>query len=147
MDDTLCDYSAEWNIKKRANPSIEYPQSVPGFFENLAPIPNAIESVKQLINSDQFDCYILTAPSYKNPLCYTEKRLWIEKHFGLEFCKKLIISTNKGLHKGDYLIDDWGHGKGQENFEGQLVKFGSDEYPNWDIVINFLLGQEYIVKN
>ncbi len=35
-----------------------------------------------------------------------EKRVWIEKYFGLEFTEKLIISANKGLLKGDLLIDD-----------------------------------------
>ena len=69
------------------------PQSQYGFFANLVPIPFGVESVKQLIDSNLYDPNILTTPSTKNPLCYTEKRIWIEKHFGLEF----IISPNKSL--------------------------------------------------
>ena len=45
--------------------------------------------------------------------------------------KKLIITPNKGLNKGDYLIDDNATGKGQENFEGELILIGSTEYPDW----------------
>lgn len=139
MDDTLCDYSTAWHKYKQEHPTIDYPQSQPGFFTDLAPLPSAIESLQALIDSNQYDCYILTAPSYKNPHCYTEKRLWIEKHFGIEFCKNLIISRNKGLHKGDFLVDDCDHGKGQENFEGELIQFGSEDYPGWNSVSAHLL--------
>jgi len=42
-----------------------------------------------------------------NPLSYTEKRVWIEKFFGIDFVEKLIICSNKGLVKGAFLIDDY----------------------------------------
>ncbi|GAB3479455.1 5' nucleotidase, NT5C type [Marinomonas epiphytica] len=119
-------------------PKVLYPQSQHGFFANLEPIPNAIESVKLLINSEHFDPYILTAPSIKNPLCYTEKRIWIEKYFGLEFVNKLIFSPKKCLLKGRYLIDDNVQGKGQDGFDGELIHFGSATFPRWKEVIPYL---------
>ena len=116
----------------RENPGVPFPPPIPGFFEGLLPIPGAIEAINRL--RSWADVYILTSPSVRNPLCYTEKRLWIEKHFDLGFCYKLIISTNKGLLKGDVLIDDCKSGKGQEHFEGRLIHFGSDKFLNWNAV-------------
>ena len=135
MDDVLCDYTAAFNKAIKEMPSIAFPQSQYGFYANLAPITGAIESVQKLINSEGFDPYILTAPSTRNPFSYTEKRVWIEKYFGIEFTEKLIISPNKGLLKGDILIDDLISGRGQESFEGQIMQFGSVSYPNWKAVM------------
>lgn len=87
----------------------------------------------------ELDVYILTAPSIKNPHCYSEKRIWVEEHLGIEVVNKLIISPNKG----DYLIDDNVSGKGQENFEGEIIQYGSINYPNWLAVKSYLLGKLY----
>lgn len=131
MDDTLCDFAGAFHYKVWQNPAIQYPQSQYGFFANLQPLTGAVSAVKALIASPLYDPHILTAPSVKNPLCYTEKRIWIETHFGIEFTEKLIISPNKALIKGDILIDDNIQGKGQDQFEGRLIHFGSPEFPDW----------------
>ncbi|MCB1596026.1 MAG: hypothetical protein KDI76_14045 [Xanthomonadales bacterium] len=141
MDDVLCDYSKEKEAKLKQFPEIKFPQSQQGFFANLTPIPDAIESVKYLIESDEFTPYILTAPSILNPHCYTEKRIWIEKYFGLDFVDRLIISSNKGLVKGDLLIDDYSEGRGQESFEGELIHFGSERFPDWKVVMVYLINK------
>ncbi len=145
MDDVLCAYSQAHAHAIEKNPGIKYPQSQYGFFRNLPPIPNAIETVNYLASQNLFEVYILTAPSVKNPLCYTEKRLWIEDHFGIHMVDRLIISPNKGLNKGDYLIDDHDFGRGQENFEGILLKFGSKEYSNWQLVLKYFQDQYQLV--
>ncbi len=141
MDDVLCDYTGAFKQAIEQTPSIAFPQSQYGFFSSLAPLDGAIDSVKKLIASPLFEPYILTAPSPRNPLSYTEKRVWIEKYFGLNFTEKLIISPNKGLLKGDILIDDITEGKGQEGFEGKLIHFGSVQYPNWESIIETLLAR------
>jgi len=138
MDDVLCQYKEAHSEKLKQYPNMPYPQSQLGFFYNLQPISGAVESVKELIHSTKFDPYILTAPSIHNPGCYTEKRLWIERYFGLNFTKKLIISPNKGLLKGGALVDDHSHGAGQENFSGELILFRSERFPNWSAVIKHL---------
>ena len=134
MDDVICDYSSAFESDLEANPGIQFPQSQYGFFQKLKPIEGAIISVEALIKSEKYVPYVLTAPSTRNPFSYTEKRIWIEKYFGYDFTKRLIICSDKGLLKGDILIDDNTSGKGQENFEGQLIYFGSDEFPNWEAV-------------
>ena len=142
MDDVLCDFSGAHKRALDRKPENKYPQCEFDFFRNLEPIPQAIESVNWLISSPKYDVYILTAPSYFNPMCYTEKRMWVEKYLGMEMVKKLIISPNKGLNKGDYLIDDYISGKGQEGFEGELIHFGSELFPSWSEVIHYLSNKK-----
>jgi len=141
MDDVLCDFTGAYKKARLNNPKMQFPQAEFGFFTNLKAIGGAVEAVNSLINSERYDAYILTAPSIKNPLCYTEKRIWVEQQFGLEFVNKLIISPNKSLLKGDFLIDDNIQGKGQEGFEGEVLQFGSKTYPTWATVLAYLGNQ------
>jgi len=137
MDDVLCDFMGEFK-RKFKDGTLNFPQGKIGFFENLPPIKDAIESVNKLRTNEAYDVWVLTAPSTMNPHSYTEKRIWIEKYFDYDFTNKLILSPNKGLLKGDILIDDHSSGKGQENFEGELMQFGSEEYPDWETIMERL---------
>jgi 5'(3')-deoxyribonucleotidase len=138
MDDTLCKFTEAYNYVKEHLPTCEYPQSRSHFFEDLEPFKGAVGFINKLRKMELYDVYILTAPSYMNPLCYTEKRLWIEKHFDLDFCKNLIICDNKGLCKGDVLIDDHITGRGQENFEGELIQFGT-KFTDWQTTFRYVV--------
>lgn len=137
MDDVLCDYTETHRRQRKMQPDILYPQSIAGFFQSLSPICGAIASVHEL--RKQYNVYILTAPSTRNPLSYTEKRLWIEAQFGYEFTKKLILSPDKSLLNGEFLIDDQASGKGQEKFMGELIHFGSQRFPDWRSVLGYML--------
>lgn len=137
MDDVLCQYTTAFQKAIKENPAIQYPQSQYDFFRKLSPVKDALSSVQFLRQQPIFDVYILTAPSVKNPLCYTEKRLWVEDHLGFEMVNRLIISPNKGLSQGDYLIDDHDVGRGQDNFSGKLLHFGSPQFPDWLSIISY----------
>lgn len=134
MDGVLCNFQKSYDEKFVKN-KIEYPQSQYGFFRELEPIHNAIESVRKL--QTKYDVWILTAPSVLNPLCYSEKREWIEKHFDIDLCYKLIISPDKSLIKGDFLIDDM-NTNGQDCFDGEWIEFGGEQFKNWEVVCNYL---------
>ncbi len=138
MDNVMCRYKEAYHKKRRQHPDVIYPQSQLGFFYNLRPVKNSIASIKALVEDSRFSIYILTAPSVKNPACYTEKRLWVERYLGLDFTEKLIISPDKGLLKGDYLIDDHVEGAGQEGFAGELLHFGTEKYPDWEAIMAYL---------
>lgn len=138
MDDTISNFSDAYNNARTAEPSIEHPHLEYGFFANLEPIDDAIHALNILIISNIYDPYILTAPSSRNPFSYIEKRTWLKRYFGSSFKNKLIMSPNKGLLKGDILIDDMIKGKGQELFEGRLIHFGSIEYPTWESILTKL---------
>ena len=138
MDDVLCDFKTAFETRKAQFPDVQYPQSEQGFFKGLTPIDGAISAMDWLYTTPEFDPFILTAPSVYNPLCYTEKRLWAEAHLGFDWCHRLIISPDKSLLNGDYLIDDRDRGHGQDRFTGTLIKFGSSSYPDWENISKFL---------
>ena len=118
MDDVLCDWMRAYDEARERVPGQKYPQAQMDFFRKLKPLPNAITGIN-LLKKRGHDVWILTKPSYMNPLCYTEKRLWVEDHLGLEWCDRLILCPDKSLLKGDVLIDDtpW------PGFEGQQLLF------------------------
>jgi 5'(3')-deoxyribonucleotidase len=134
MDGVLCDFKSAYETDLKNNPRQIYPQSQYGFFLNLKPIVDAINSVNIL--KKNFDVWILTRPSVHNISCYSEKALWIKNYLGFEMQEKTIICTNKSLLKGDFLIDDQIE-HGQSEFEGQLIRFGTEEFPDWKSVLNF----------
>lgn len=134
MDDTLCDYSSQYSLYQAQFPDVKFPQSVVGFFEKMVPKPDAIEVAQALYDHEHYKVYILTAPSLYNPPCYSEKRLWVEGHLGFQWVERLIIANDKSLLKGDYLVDDHIEGRGQEKFEGELIHFSSDKFPDWKAV-------------
>jgi len=146
MDDVLCDYTGAFQRALESNPKIAFPQSQYGFFTALDPLPNAIESVKALWESSWADPYILTAPSVHNPLCYTEKRIWVERYLGIAFVDRLIICAHKELVKGQILIDDHADGKGQEHFGGRQIQFGTNQYPDWNAVMAELGRYEAVLN-
>lgn len=140
MDDVLTDFRPAFLAARSAEPSMQWPQAKPGFFSSLQPLPNAVAGMQVLDAMAGIDVHILTAPSTRNPKSYTEKRLWIEQHLGYRFVKRLHISPRKDLFRGDVLIDDNLKGKGQENFEGDLLRFGSESCPNWpEAVVRVLI--------
>ena len=48
------------------------------------------------------------------------------------------MSHNKNLNIGDYLIDDrTANGAGQ--FKGEHIHFGTEQFPDWDSVLKYLL--------
>jgi 5'-nucleotidase len=141
MDGVLCDFKGSYLQWKKDHPEIEYPQSQFGFFSNLTPIPGSIEGFKKL--QKHFDVYILTRPSIYNLMCYTEKADWVKRHLGFHVLENLITMCDKSLVKGEgaFLIDDTVQA-GQLDFEGQFIHFGSEQFKNWEAVLNFLIKDE-----
>ena len=113
---------------------------VPGIFSLMEPMPDAIEAIKQL--ATQYDLYLLSTAPWLNPSAWTDKLNWVHKYFGKSeqslFYKRLIISHNKHLNSGDYLIDDRPH-NGAKDFTGEWLHFGSEKYPSWADIKNSLL--------
>ena len=123
---------------RHVSPYDKDPDTIPGLFRNLKPIKDAIASVNELLNSDKYEVYILSTAPWNNPSAWTDKRLWIEEQFGDKINRKLILTHRKDLVKGHILIDDRPN-NGAKNFEGEWIHFGSDTYPDWNTIINYLL--------
>ena len=119
------------------------PDKLPGLYKDLDPIEGAVESVNKLLDAPQFDVYFLSTAPWDNPEAWMHKRLWIDQYFETKkIRKRLILSHQKHLMIGDYLIDDRKF-NGASEFTGQWIHFGSESFPDWDTVIDYL-GKEGI---
>jgi 5'-nucleotidase len=149
MDGVLADFdrgTKEWLEKTDSFYYHRYknkPDHIPGIFRTLPLIEGAKEAITKLHRSNKFNLYIATAASWGNPSANTDKRLWIEDHFGSIFKKKMVITHLKDHLYGDYLIDDRIHngaGKfGVLTQRGEHVHFGTEEFPDWKSVLSYLM--------
>ena len=51
--------------------------------------------------------------------------------------KRLILTHHKDLNHGDFLVDDRPN-NGADRFEGEWIRFGSPEFPDWQAVLDYL---------
>lgn len=110
---------------------------VPGIFALMTPLEGAIDAFETL--SKKYDSYILSTAPWENSSAWKDKNEWVKKYVGKSAHKRLILSHHKNLNKGDYLIDDrTANGAGE--FEGEHIQFGSDKFPDWESVLEYLLG-------
>ncbi|MBR4850890.1 MAG: hypothetical protein IKU97_02380 [Tidjanibacter sp.] len=112
------------------------PDNVPGIFSILQPMPGAIEAFAKL--AQKYDVYILSTAPWNNPSAWTDKVLWVQKYLGEVAYKRLILSHHKNLCKGDYIIDDRTL-HGVDIFDGEHIHFGTERFPDWDSVLEYLL--------
>ena len=110
--------------------------NVPGIFSKMQPLNGAIEGYKKL--TGHFDVYILSTAPWNNPSAWSDKLLWVQKHLGDIAYKRLILSSNKNLNAGDYLIDDR-TANGAGDFKGEHIHFLTEQFKNWDDVLNYLI--------
>ena len=109
---------------------------IPGIFALMEPIPGASEVVRLLAR--HYDVFILTTSPWNNPTAASDKVQWVKKYMDDVFHKRLIITHRKDLLEGDYLIDDRDK-NGASEFKGELIKFGSERFPDWESILKYLL--------
>jgi 5'(3')-deoxyribonucleotidase len=135
MDDVLADfYSATWSEEDRRIQ--EEKMWNKDFFMNLKPIKGSQGSV-YLLGKMGFDLRILSQPLAESPESYMDKAKWVGMHFP-QLYKSLILTQDKSLHIGDYLIDD-NLKKWKEKFERNGGKFVHFPYGGYN--------RDYIMKN
>jgi hypothetical protein len=150
MDNVIVDFQSGIDnlsdaIKKEYEARLD---EVPNIFSYMKPVQavqGAVEAVKLL--AKYFDAYILSTCPWKNITGASQKIEWVKKYFGFDgenvFYKRVILSHHKNLNKGDYLIDDRTK-NGADKFEGELIQFGSEKFPNWEAVTKYLFEKENI---
>ncbi len=116
---------------------------IPGLFGLMEPMKGAFEAVRQL--SEKYDVFILSTAPWKNPSAWSDKVAWVTKYFDDIFHKRMVITHRKDLCKGDYLIDDRGK-NGTSEFEGEWIKFGSEQFPDWDATVQYLMAEDMLEK-
>ena len=112
---------------------------IPGLFGKMKPMEGAIEAVHEL--QKHYDLFILSTAPWKNPSAWSDKVEWVTKYLDDVFHKKMVITHRKDLCQGDYLIDDRGK-NGTSEFGGEWIHFGSEMFPNWNDVLDYLLPAE-----
>ena len=110
---------------------------VPNIVSYLPPVKGAVEAMYALQQSGKYDVYILSTSPWSNPTTWSDKVEWINRHMDKYYCKRLILSHHKNLLRGDYIIDDRGK-HGTSGFKGEWLRFGSQEFPNWESVLEYL---------
>ena len=111
---------------------------IPGLFAKMKPMEGAIDAVHEL--QKHYDLFILSTAPWKNPSAWSDKVVWVSKYLDDVFHKRMVITHRKALCQGDYLIDDRGK-NGTSEFAGEWIKFGSEQFPNWESVLKYLAGQ------
>tara|TARA_R100000315_G_C5196304_1_gene114965 strand:- start:201 stop:650 length:450 start_codon:yes stop_codon:yes gene_type:complete len=111
-------------------PDVKRPDEVLDF-SKFEPMPNAIESVRKIIDMGH-DVFIATTPPWNHPDSWGQKRNWIVEHLP-ELSRKMFLTHRKDMLIGDILVDDT-NTRGQENFHGTWMHFG--KHYDWDMVVN-----------
>jgi len=109
---------------------------IPGIFSLMEPLDGAVDAYQKL--SEKFDTYILSTAPWDNPSAWSDKVVWVKKHLGDSAHKRLILSHNKNLNHGDYLIDDRLK-NGAAEFKGEHIHFGQKPFLDWQAVLDYLL--------
>ena len=138
MDNVLVDFPSG---VERIAPALasEYAgrlDEVPGIFALMQPMPAAVEAFAELAR--RFDTFVLSTAPWENPSAWSDKLQWVKRHLGQAAHKRLILTHHKDLNTGDFLIDDRTK-NGVERFCGQHIHFGSERFPGWAAVLEYLL--------
>lgn len=141
MDNVLVDFPSALSSvsEKQQKEFAGRLDEVPGIFSLMKPLQGAINAFNQL--SKQYDTYILSTAPWENPSAWSDKVLWVQKYIGAPAYKRLILSHNKNLNSGHYLIDDRLK-NGVDKFSGEHIHFGTEMYPDWDSVCKYLLKND-----
>jgi len=137
MDNVLVDFQSgidqiESNVIREFEGRLD---EVPGIFSLMSPMYGAVEAHREL--SELFDTYILSTAPWENPSAWSDKLQWVKQYLGKPVYKRLILSHNKNLNDGQYLVDDRTK-NGADKFKGVHIHFGTSEYPDWESVLVYL---------
>jgi len=111
---------------------------IPGIFSKMSPVVGAVDAFAKL--SQRFDTYILSTAPWNNPSAWSDKLEWVKINLGDGAYKRLILTHHKNLNKGDFLVDDR-QKNGASEFAGELILFGSERFPDWSAVTQYLLDK------
>lgn len=76
------------------------------FFLDLPPVEKAIRGIHALSQRKGVEVFICTSPLKKFRHCVPEKYEWVAKHLGPKFVSRIILTKDKTMVKGHFLIDD-----------------------------------------
>lgn len=126
MDGVIVDFDGfRSELEKKTNTIItgDMMKQLPSVYSVMDPMPGAIEAVRSLIGMGH-DVWLATKPPTGIPQAYADKVQWVLDHLP-ELKRKIILTHDKGLLRGDVLIDDRPHKANADKFEGELLHFSA----------------------
>lgn len=95
------------------------------FFERLAVMPDSQRVIERLQQS--YEVYIATA-AMEVPTSFQQKFRWLERHFPFIPPSHIVYCGDKGILRGDYLIDD--NPRQLRRFQGTGILYSSPHNAN-----------------
>lgn len=92
----------------------------PGYYLDLQPIDGALKALYEMDFSGN-DVRIVTAPMGGHATCASEKLEWVSRYLGPEWRKRVVITDDKTIVRGDVLFDDKGEITGSMTPEWQQI--------------------------
>ncbi len=140
MDGVLVDFASAVaelhpDVKKEYADHLD---DVPGVFGAMRPMPGALDAFTAL--SEVFEVYLLSTAPWHNVSAWSDKAAWVQRWLGDAGEKRLILTHRKDLAIGDFLVDDRDD-PGQVNFGGEHIHFGTERFPDWSVVLPYLLAR------
>ena len=77
----------------------------PGFYRSLPPHVAAVDAFRTLALRG-WHTAICSAPSLSNPTCASDKLAWVAHHLGSDAARHTVLTKDKTLVAGTYLLDD-----------------------------------------
>lgn len=124
----VVDDITEWELRKffpgLSIDEIFNPTHTEEFWKTVTPIEGAPETIRKLIH-EGFKVYICTSSDYRT---VKHKFDWVlKKYFPYISWRQVIITKEKGMIRGDILIDDGVHNLEGTNFEKILMSAPSNQ--------------------
>ena len=82
-----------------------------GFYREMVPVEGAVEALHQMVAAG-IEVRLCSSPLGTSPICASEKIEWVIAHLGQSWYNRLILTRDKTLIRGDFLIDDAPQAKG-----------------------------------
>lgn len=111
-------------LPKRLHEKVTRVYLSPDLFSGMTPMPGASSALTEMRRCG-LEPYICTAPMPGHLTCLTEKHAWVKKHMPRFIHDRLIISMDKTLVKGRWLIDDLPHVRGAIKPDWQQIIFSA----------------------
>lgn len=134
MDGVIVDFNKFKAISGLTGDEIK---RTPLAYLNMEPVPDSIEGIHSLIGMGH-EVWLATKPPTGIPQAYADKVAWVLRYLP-ELKRKIILTHDKSLLRGDVLIDDRPHKANADKFQGQLIKFG--ENIGWTEVLDIISGR------
>jgi 5'-nucleotidase len=132
---------------KELQPLIEEIYLAQEFYLGLPAIEGSLEALSELVSRGE-EVYICTSPLLSNPFCIQEKFDWITKNLGKDWTERMIVSKDKTIVHGDFLIDDnpkvkgiqqptWEHILYSQPYNSQVNSKRRITWQKWKSVIGY----------